>query len=98
MVQQLYCCETVATVFVLQPSIFSKYLKYLIDAVLGNDGFICYDVGWWGKFNRGSNGVNGVDIGHGDIMEGTGTNNQVSPSYGALIGSFIVVVNVGRIL
>ena len=46
----------------------SKYLKPLLDAALGQDGLIFDDVGWWGRFNRGSDGINGGNIGHGKIM------------------------------
>ena len=76
----------------------SKYLKPLLDAALGQDGLIFDDVGWWGRFNRGSDGINDVNIGHGKIMEVTGNKNQVAPSHGESIGSFIIAVDGGRIL
>ena len=75
-----------------------KDLKSLIDAVLGQDDIILDDVGWWSRFNKGRDGVDDFDIGHGNIMEETGTNNQVDPYYGAYIGSFIISVDGGRIL
>ena len=75
----------------------SDYLEALIDAILGQDGFICDDIGWCSRFNKGCNGVNDIDIGYGGIIEGTGTNNQVNPSNGASIEFLIIVVDVGRI-
>ena len=45
-------------------------------------------------------GSNGVDKGHiilGNIMEGTVTKNQVASSHGSSIGSFVFVVDGGRI-
>ena len=74
-----------------------EYFKDLIDIELSQDGFICVDIGWWVRFNKSSNGFNDIDVGHGDIMDGTGTNSQVSPSHGSLSGSFILVVDLGRI-
>ena len=62
--------------------------------ILGKDGFICDDVGWWSRFNTDSDGVKKIGIGHRNIMEGTGTNNQVSPSHGSWIVSFIIVVDI----
>ena len=74
----------------------SKYLKALLDDLLSQDGLICDDIGWCSRLKISSNRVNGIYIGLGDIMEGTGTRNQVAPSHGASIGSIIIVVDVGR--
>ena len=71
--------------------------KSLFDNVLGQDGLICGDVGWWSKFMKGSDGVENVDIGLDEIMEDTCSINQVDPSHGASIGSFVIVVDGGRI-
>ena len=78
-------------------NLFPKDLKALLDAFLGHDGLICDGIGWWNRFNKGSDGGNGIYIGHVDIVESTDTNNQVDPSHGALIGSFIILFDVGRI-
>ena len=43
-------------------------------------------------------GVNDIDVGLGNIMECTGTNNQVSPSHGALNRYFIIPVDVEKLL
>ena len=71
----------------------SKNFESLFDNVLGKYGIICDDFGWRSGFNKGSDGVDEVDIVLGDIMEGTGTNKQADPPHGALIGSFIIVVD-----
>ena len=96
--KQLCGSETVAIIFSLQPCLFSKDLKSVFDAVLGQDGLIFDDVGWWIRFKKVSDGVDGIDIGHGNVVEGTGTKNQVSPYHVASIVSFIIVVGGGRIL
>ena len=44
---------------------FFKDYKSLLDYVLGKDGLICDDFGWWIRFNKFSDGVNDIDIGHG---------------------------------
>ena len=75
----------------------SEDLKSLLDDILGQDGFMCDDVSWWRRFNKISDGVNDVDVGHVEIMEFVGTNNQVAPSHGASIGYFVIVVDVGSI-
>ena len=77
---------------------FFKYLKSVFDAVLGQDGLIFDDVGWWIRFKKVSDVVDGIDIGHGNVVEGTGTKNKVSPYHVASIVSFIIVVGGGRIL
>ena len=46
---------------------------------------------------KGSDGVENVDIGLDEIMEDTCSINQVDPSHGASIGSFVIVVDGGRI-
>ena len=84
-------------IFALKPQFFSKDLKYLFDTVLGQDGMIFDDVGWWSRFNKGKNGVDNFGIGLEKIMEGTGTNNQVAPSHGYSIGYFIILFDGGRI-
>ena len=78
-------------------ALLSENLKYLLDAVLGQDYFIFDDVGCWINSKKGCNGINNFGIDHDDIMKGTGTKNQVVPSHGVLIGYFIIVVDVGRI-
>ena len=40
--------------------------------------------------------MNDIDAGIGDIMEDTGTNNQVAPSHGVLSCYLIIVFDVGR--
>ena len=75
-----------------------KKFNFLFDTLLVQDGLICDDVGWWSGFNKCVYGVENVDIGLFNIMEGTGTNNKVAPSRGAMIGSFIIVVYGVRIL
>ena len=74
-----------------------EYLKSLLDIVLLQYDLICDDVSWCSRLNKVSDGVNNFDIGHGEIMEGTGTNNQVSPYHIVLIGYFILVVDVEKI-
>ena len=75
----------------------SEYLKDLLDAVLSQYfSFVMILVG--GVVSKTiSDGVKDIGVGHGDIMEVTGTNNQVNPSYRESIGSFIIVAGVGRI-
>ena len=75
----------------------SKSFESLFDTVLGKDGIICDDVGWWIGFNKGSDSIDDVDIDLVNITEGTGTNNQVDSSHGALIGSVIILVYRGEI-
>ena len=45
-----------------------------------------------------SYGINEINIGHSKIMEDMGTKNQVDSSHRASIGSFIIEVDVARIL
>ena len=78
-------------------SFFSKDLNYLFDTVLGQDGLICGDVGWWIRFDKVSDVVDDVNIGIGNIMEGTDINNQDDPSHGASIISFVIVIDGGKI-
>ena len=66
---------------------FYKNFESLFNTVLGQDGLICDDVGWWSALNKGSYGIDDVDIGFGKIMQGMGTNNKVDPLDGVLIGS-----------
>ena len=102
-VVRLPCIRNYAVMKLLQLFLYcsldflSGDLKSLIDDILGQDGFICDDFGWWSRFNKSSNGVNDVDIGHVEIMEFVGTNNQVAPSHGASIEYFVIVVDVGSI-
>ena len=74
-----------------------RYSNSLFDIVLGKDGLICDDVFLQSRLKKYSYGVDDVDICLGNIMEVTGTNNQVDTHHGALIGSFIIVVDGGRI-
>ena len=66
-------------------------------AVLVDDGLICDGISWWSGFNKVFDAIDGVGIGIGKIMERMVTNNHVSPSDGAPIGSLIIVVDGGRI-
>ena len=47
---------------------FYKNFESLFNTVLGQDGLICDDVGWWSALNKGSYGIDDVDIGFGKIM------------------------------
>ena len=68
---------------------FTKKVESLFNNVLCQDGIICDDVGWWSGFNKVRDGVDNVDIGIGNIMEGTGSNNQSDPYHIASNVSFI---------
>ena len=70
--------ETAAIIFVPQPIFFNKNFESLFNNVLGQDGIICEDVGWWSGFNKVDDRIYDVDIGLHDIVEGMGSNNQVS--------------------
>ena len=70
----------------------SKTFDSLFDTVFGWYGILCDDVGWWSGFNKGRDGVDKVDIGIGVIMEGTGTNNQVYPTYRASTVYLVILV------
>ena len=65
--------------------------------LLGQDGLIWDDVGWRSGFNKSGDRIEIFDIILGDIVWGMGTNNQVTPTYGAPIGSSIIVVDGGNI-
>ena len=67
----------------------------MFDTVLVQIGLICDNVSW--LIGLVSDGVDDVDIGLGNIMEGTGSNNQVLPSHGSLIVSFVIIVDGGGI-
>ena len=73
-------------------SIPPKTFESLFNTVLGQDGLIFDDVGWWSGFNKGCDIVHGVDIGIGKIVEGVGTKKQVAPDHGDPTGSTIIVV------
>ena len=75
----------------------SKTFESIIDTVFFSDDLIFDNIGWWSGFNKGGYGFDDVDIGIGYIMKGAGTNNQVYPHHGALIGSSIIVVGGGSI-
>ena len=66
--------------------------------VLGQYSLIYDNVGWWSGFNKGGDGVDGFEIYLGNIIEDTGTNNQVALFYGEMVGFFVIVVDGGRIL
>ena len=72
-------------------------MKSLLDAALVQNGLICDNVGWCSRFNKSSDGVDDVGIGHVNIMEGTGTNKQVDTYHGSSIVYFFIVVDGGRI-
>ena len=73
-------------------------IESLSNTVLGQDVLICDDVGWWIGLNKGGDVIYSVDIGLRNIVEGKGTNNQVTPAHGAPIWSSIIVVDGGVFL
>ena len=75
----------------------NQKLESVFNTVLGQDGIICDDVGWWSGFNNGGDRIYGVDIGLHNIVEVMETNNQVDPAHGAPIGSSVIVVDGGII-
>ena len=75
-------------------ALLSKYLEYLLDAVLSQDGLIDDDVDWWSWFEKISNIINNVDIGFCNTVEFIGSNNANFPSHGAPIGSSVVIVDI----
>ena len=81
----------------MQPWLFFKNIEYLFNNVLGKDGLICDDVGWWSGFNKGGNSINGVGIGLNDIVEGMGTNNQITSSHEGPIGYSTILIYGGII-
>ena len=93
------CCghENIAILFALQPQLFFQKIDSPFDNLMSQDGFIYNYVGWWIGFNKGSGVIDNVGIGLGKIMEGMGTNNQVDPSHGASIVSFITAADGGGI-
>ena len=66
----------------------SKNFDSIFDTVLGKDGIICDNIGWWSGLNKGSDGVDDIGIVLVEIMEGMGTNNKVTTPHGYLIGCF----------
>ena len=77
--------KNAAFIFLLHPCLFIKNFDSLFNTVLGKDVLICDDVGWWIGLNKGGDVIYSVDIGLRDIVEGKGTNNQVTPAHGAPI-------------
>ena len=75
-----------------------KNFDSLFHTILGKDGLFCDDVGWCSGFNKGGDGIDGVDIVLGNIMEGMGNNKQVDPTHVVPIGSSIIVVYGGKIM
>ena len=59
---------------------------------------VCDDVGWCSGFKKGGSIIDDVDIGLRNIMYGMGTNNNVFPYHGSMIGYSIVVVDGGSIM
>ena len=47
-------------------------------------------------FKKGGDGIEDVGIGLGDIVEGIGINNQLSPPHVSPIGSSVIVVDGGN--
>ena len=47
---------------------FTKNFESLFNTLLGQDGLICDDVGWWSGLNKGGDIIYNVDIGFGDIV------------------------------
>ena len=76
---------------------FSKLFYSLFDTILIQDSIIVDNVGCWSGLNKVGDETDNVGIGLGKIVEVTGTYNQVALSYGAPIGSSIIVVDGGRI-
>ena len=54
-----------------------KNFEPLFNTVLGKDGLICDDVGWWSGLKKCGYGIGDVDIGLLYIVDGMGINNQV---------------------
>ena len=77
---------------------FIKNLEYLLYIVLGQDGLICDDVGWWSGFNKCGNIIDDVEIGFYNTVEGMGTNNYIVTPHGSPIGSSIIIVYGARFL
>ena len=77
---------------------FTKTFESLFNTVLGQDGLIFDDVGWWSGLNKGNNIIYDVDIILPDILEGMGDKNLIDPYHRAPIGSPIILVDGGRIL
>ena len=75
--QQLCGHENATIIFILQPRLHSKNFESLFNTVLGQDGLIFDDVGWWSGFNKGCDIVHGVEIGIGKIVEGVGKKNRL---------------------
>ena len=94
------CCghENIAIIFALQPQLFFQKIDSPFDNLMSQDGFIYNYVGWWIGFNKGSDGIDNIDMGLGDIIEGPDTKNQVDPSHGASISNFTILVHGGDIL
>ena len=61
---------TPAIIFVLQPIIFIKFFESLFNTVLGHDGLICDEVGWWSWLNKGGDKIYDVEIGLSNTVEG----------------------------
>ena len=57
----------------------NQKLESVFNTVLGQDGIICDDVGWWSGFNKGGNIIDAVDIEFWNTVEGMLTNNEVAP-------------------
>ena len=94
---QLCVHETIAIIFHCGLASLSRKFGSLFDTVLGNYGIICDGVGLWSGFNKGGSGIGDIDICLGDVIEVTGTKNQVAPSHGAPIGSSVIIFHGGRI-
>ena len=64
---------------------------------MSQNGLICDDIGWWIRFDKGSDGINDINdivVGLGDIMEGKCTKNKFASSHGEPSGAFIIIVDV----
>ena len=96
--RQLCGHGNVEIIFIIQSRLFPKNFHPLFNIVLGQDGLIYDDVGWWSGRNKGYDRIENIGIGLGDIVEVIGTNNQVAPYHGSPIGSSVIVVDGGRIL
>ena len=74
MSRQFCVHETVSIIFHCSLAFFFKNVESIFDTVLGKDGIICDDVGWWSGFNKVSNIINNVGIGFCNTMNFIGTN------------------------
>ena len=65
------CCghENIAIIFALQPQLFFQKIDSPCDTLMSQYDFIYNYIGLWIGFNKGSDGIDNIDIGLGDIIE-----------------------------